>query len=146
MTIESSAAATDAAVRQVIEQRVKAIHDKDVDALLTTIEPSVVTFNLAPPLQVSGHDREGLNKWFAGYDGPIDYEIRDLGIVGGETVAFCHYLYHVRGTLTDGQRVDMWVRATMGLRKTGGAWKIVHEHHSEPFDMQTFQARLDLEP
>jgi ketosteroid isomerase-like protein len=40
----------------------------------------------------------------------------------------------------------MWVRATLGLRRQRDDWKIVHEHDSEPFDMQTFEAPLDLEP
>jgi ketosteroid isomerase-like protein len=40
----------------------------------------------------------------------------------------------------------MWVRATLGLRRQGDDWKIVHEHDSDPFDMRTFEALLDLEP
>jgi len=40
----------------------------------------------------------------------------------------------------------MWFRSTMGLQKNSGRWQITHEHISEPFDMQTFRALLDLKP
>src|SRR5262249_19095659 len=34
-----------------------------------------------------------------------------------------------------GEHRDIWFRATMGLRKTGGRWLIVHDHSSVPFYM-----------
>jgi ketosteroid isomerase-like protein len=40
----------------------------------------------------------------------------------------------------------MWVRATTCYRKVDGAWKIVHEHQSVPFDPHTGAASLDLAP
>ena len=84
--------------------------------------------------------------WAGSYRGPIGYEIRDVRIAAGQDVAFAHYLYHVTGTLTDGSAVAMWVRATLGLQKADGAWKIVHDHESVPFDPATGQASLDLTP
>jgi hypothetical protein len=32
------------------------------------------------------------------------------------------------------------------LRKIDGQWKVVHEHVSVPFDMETGKAMLDLKP
>ena len=61
-------------------------------------------------------------------------------------MAFCHYLYRISGRQKGGTEVKMWVRATLGLRRQGDDWKIVHEHDSDPFDMRTFEALLDLEP
>ena len=52
----------------------------------------------------------------------------------------------VSGTLLDGGEVDMWVRATICMRKIKGQWTIVHEHQSVPFDAQTGKASLDLKP
>jgi len=48
--------------------------------------------------------------------------------------------------MTGGTRVDMWVRVTLGLRKQQGAWRIVHQHLSDPFDPDSGQARMDLQP
>ena len=93
-------------------------------------------------------DPEGLRRWFSGFDGPIDYEIRDLAVTIGESVAFCHSLNRLsatpRGTA---ERFDLWFRSTIGLRKIDGRWRIAHEHMSTPFYMDgTFGAAIDLKP
>ena len=80
------------------------------------------------------------------YDGRIGYEVRDLRIAAGDDIAFAHFLYHVTGTMTDGNKVDMWVRTTIGLQKTDGVWVITHEHNSVPFDAESGKASLDLPP
>jgi ketosteroid isomerase-like protein len=76
----------------------------------------------------------------------IGYEVQDLSIMTGETVAFCHYLYRVSGTLIAGGKVEMWVRATVCLGKIDDKWTIVHEHQSVPFDPETGKASLNLKP
>ena len=134
------------AIRQLLEERRRAVGAKDVAAVAAHYTPDVVTFDLAPPLQTRGVDREGIESWFSGYDGEIGYEYKDVRIVTGDDVAFCHYLYRVTGRLTGGKDVDMWVRATLCFVRVDGAWRITHEHDSEPFDMTTFQALLDLKP
>ena len=100
------------------------------------------------PQQYIGADtvRERAEKWFSSYQSLIGYEIRDLSITTGETVAFCHYLYRVTGTLRDGGKVEMWVRATVCLQKVEDKWVIVHEHQSVPFNVETGKASLDLKP
>jgi ketosteroid isomerase-like protein len=40
----------------------------------------------------------------------------------------------------------MWWRATVCYRKLDGQWMITHEHASVPFDAQSGQASLALEP
>jgi ketosteroid isomerase-like protein len=133
-------------IHMLIEGRLKAIREKDVDAVLSEYAPDVVMFNLAPPLQTKGADRAAIEGWFSGYQSAIDCEIRDLKIAACGDVAFCHYLYRITGTLMSGKEVDMWVRATLCFREIGGEWLITHEHDSDPFDMQTFKAVLDLKP
>lgn len=146
MTTENSKATDEAQIRGLLDGRVKAIREKDVGAVLSEYAPDVVIFNLAPPLQINGTDKDGIEKWFSGYQGAITYEVRGLNISTGVDVAFCYYLYRSSGTATDGREVDMWVRATLCFRKIEGKWLITHEHNSEPFDMQTFKALLDLKP
>jgi ketosteroid isomerase-like protein len=34
--------------------------------------------------------------WFSSFDGPIDFENRDLSITRGDEIAFAHSLNHVR--------------------------------------------------
>jgi uncharacterized protein (TIGR02246 family) len=141
-----SSSTNESQIRVLINERIKAVRDKDIESLLSQFSPDVVIYNLAPPLQISGPDRPGIEQWFAGYQTEIHIELRDLSIAASDEVAFCHYLYRTTGTLTGGQAADMWVRATLCLRKFDDKWLITHEHDSEPFDMQTFQAQLDLKP
>ncbi|MBC7880983.1 MAG: nuclear transport factor 2 family protein [Anaerolineae bacterium] len=138
----------EAAIRKLIEDRVKAVRDKDINALLSNHALDILSFDVINPLQYIGADtvRERAEKWFSAYQSSIGYEIRDLSITISETVAFCHYLYRVSGTLTDGGKVEMWVRATVCLCKIDGMWTIVHEHQSVPFDSETGKASLNLEP
>lgn len=105
-------------------------------------------FDVVSPLRYTGSEavRGRVEEWFALYDGPIGYEVRDLSITVGEGVAFCHCLYHINGTRTDGGTVDMWVRATLCLCRVGGTWQIMHEHQSVPFDPESGKAALDLKP
>ena len=55
-------------------------------------------------------------------------------------------LDHLTGTRTDGEKTDVWVRATVCFRKIDGQWKVTHEHISVPFDMETFKASVHLKP
>jgi ketosteroid isomerase-like protein len=148
MTTENSKATHKAHIRELIEERVKAVRDKDINALLSNHAPDILSFDVLNPLQYTGADavRERAEKWLSSYQSSIGYEIRDLSITTGDDVAFCHYLYRVSGTLTDGGKVDMWVRATVCLSKIDSKWMIVHEHQSVPFDIETGKASLNLKP
>src|SRR5918998_3641136 len=135
MTTASSTTTNENQIRALIEDRVRAIHDKDVEVLVARVAPDVVSFDALPPLQRIGPEaiRARLQEWFGWYEGPIGYEVRDLHITAGDDIAFAHYLYHVTGRMTNGKTVDMWVRTTMGLQTTDdGDWAITHEHNSVP--------------
>ncbi len=135
-------------VRAIIDARIKAIRDKDRSAAIESSADDVVVYNALPPLQFIGieTEREQVTGWMGAYEGPIGYEIRDLRIVADTAAAFSHFLYRVSGTLTDGLSVDMWVRATLGFRKFDDVWRVVHEHHSVPFDPATGEALTELAP
>ncbi|OYD90667.1 DUF4440 domain-containing protein [Nostoc sp. 'Peltigera membranacea cyanobiont' 210A] len=148
MTTENSKPNDEVQIRTIIEERVKAVGNKDINALLSNHAPDILSFDIINPLQYIGADtvKERAQKWVSSFKGSIGYEILDLSITTGETVAFCHYLYRVSGTLTDGGKVEMWVRATVCLREIDGKWMIVHEHQSVPFDPETGKASLNLKP
>jgi uncharacterized protein (TIGR02246 family) len=148
MTTENSRADDEAQIRELIEERVRAIRAKDVDALMSNHAPDVVMFDALDPLRYVGSEavRERSAQWLSWYQGSIGYEVRDLRITAGDGAAFCHYLYRVRGTMTNGSEVDMWVRSTVCFRKEGGAWVVAHEHTSVPFDAESGKASVDLKP
>jgi ketosteroid isomerase-like protein len=137
----------EAAIRGIIEGWSRALHAKDADALTAHHAPDLLSYDLAPPLATRGPDLPGLKAWLAGWEGPIDHEIRDLNIEAGDDVAFSTSLNRMRATSTGGKQVDLWTRATIGFRKVDGRWLVVHEHVSVPFHMDgSERAALDLKP
>jgi uncharacterized protein (TIGR02246 family) len=148
MKAKSTRADAESQIRDLISDRIEAIHAKDIDALMSHYSPDVMIFDVVNPLRYVGSDavRERAREWFTSYQGQIGYEVRDLTIAAGDEVAFCNYLSRTRGALTGGEAADMWVRATLCLRNTNGGWKIEHEHQSVPFDPKSGKASLDIKP
>ena len=141
-------AEAEAEIRAIMAARVAAVHAKNAAALVAPHAPDVVSYDLLESLQYKGVDavRRRAQQWFDGYDGPMGYEIKDLEVFAAFDVAFCHGLHRVTGTLKGGDKVDMWWRATQGLRLVDDKWQIVHEHSSLPFDMASGKASFALKP
>jgi ketosteroid isomerase-like protein len=139
---------SEAANRALIEEWTKAVRAKDIDKVIAYYGPDVVVFDLLPPLQFVGaaHYRQNWTDWFTSRQGLIGYEMRDLTITAGDEVAFSRSLDHITGTRADGEKNDVWVRATVCFRKIDGHWKVTHEHMSVPYDMETLKASVDLKP
>lgn len=148
MTTDNNQLTDEARIRELIEERVRAIRARDVDALMRSHAPEVVMFDALDPLRYvgSGAVGERAAQWLSWYRGPVGYEVRDLSVTAGGEAAFCHYLYRVTGTITNGREVDMWVRSTLCFRKDEGAWMVAHEHTSVPFDAESGKASVDLKP
>jgi uncharacterized protein (TIGR02246 family) len=147
-TANSKSAADEALIRLLVDDRVKAVRARNVDAAVSNISPDILLFDVVNPLQYVGSDalRKRAEEWFSSFQGPIGFEVRDLSIMTGDDVAFSHSLSHVSATRTDGIKLDMWWRATACYRKIDGKWMVTHEHNSVPFDVQTGKASLDLKP
>jgi uncharacterized protein (TIGR02246 family) len=137
-----------AAIEALIDGFVAAIRAKDLDGVMSVFAPEVVSFDLGPPLQHGGGEvfERHWKALFQAYQGAIDYEVRELAIVAGDGVAFSHSLNRTAGTTQAGQRSERWLRWTACFRKTGGRWRIVHEHVSVPADLRSGKAVLDLTP
>ena len=148
MAAATSNATAETLIRKLFDDRGKAIRAKDINGVMSNIAPDVLSFDVVNPLLYLGSDatRKRAEEWFSSFQGPIDYEIRDLSITTGETTAFCHSLNRISGTKTDGGVIDMWVRATVCCRKIDGKWMVTHEHSSVPFDVESGKASLDLKP
>ena len=136
----------EAQIRDLLAKWTRALHAKDLDALMALYAPDTVAFDLMPPQQVPSADgyRKNFERWFAAMPGPIDYEIHDLRATLSDTVAFCHSVSHINATRANGEKADYWVRVTVGFQKRDGQWLVTHDHVSMPFDMQTQKAVSDL--
>ncbi len=134
-------------IRDLIKKRIAAVHAKYPTALTSHTAKDAVLFDAMGPLQQIGVGAESAqaHEWFAGYEGPIGLEVRDLEVAATGDVAWCRYLNRVSGTMTSGHPVGMWLRTTLGLRKVDGRWTVAHEHTSVPFDARG-AASMDLTP
>jgi len=148
MSIEESRTKEEAALRELIDGFVKAIRAKDLNRIMSVFALDVVSFDVGPPLQHGGGE-PFMKRWqelFESYQGPIEYEVRDLSITASDDVAFSHSLNRVSGTIKNRQKTDRWLRWTACYRKTNGKWLIIHEQVSVPVDLKNGKAMLDLKP
>ncbi|MFB3812601.1 MAG: nuclear transport factor 2 family protein [Terriglobales bacterium] len=148
-TAETVKTTNDAQIRELIGIWAKAICEKNVGVVMSCLSPDILLFDLAPPLHYHGAEayRRSLQEWFATFQGPVGYQIRDLSISVGDAVGFSHSLNRIIGKRTNGEETDVWVRATVCYRKISGAWMVAHEHASVPLYMDgSNRPAVDLRP
>jgi ketosteroid isomerase-like protein len=149
---DTDASRTEATLRQLMADRAAAMRSRNADYLASRYAAGAVTFDLAPPLQSASsgvaQDADARRAWFAGFDGEIDFEIRDLAVLGDGDIAVCRSLNRLAATpkgMTEA--FQLWFRATVCWRRSNDGWQIVHEHNSTPFYMDgSLRAAVDLTP
>ena len=147
MTTATRKTTDEADIRRVIDAGAGALRAKDAAGVVRHHAPGFVQYSLAPPLISTGADAAGLDAWFATWRGGLGYELRDLQVHAAEELGFAYGLVRLSGTKTDGEAVEVWFRLTLGFRKLGRDWKLVHEHESVPFYMDgSYKAAVDLKP
>jgi ketosteroid isomerase-like protein len=144
---ESTRDIEEEAIIAMLMMRAKAIGEKNAKEALSFDTDDSVEFSLAPPLVYHGKDAAGLQSWFDTWDGPIGGDVQDAKLTIGGDVAYWSGLINMTGTKTDGEKVDLWFRQTLGLVKRDGRWLVSHQHASVPFAMDgSGKALLDLKP
>ena len=140
--------AAEAIIQERIEDLVKALNAKDIDAVMSLYAPNLVSFDIVAPLRYVGAEnkRRAWQEAFASYTGPFAYEVHDLNVTTDGELAFVHSLNHLNATLASGQITDLWLRWTACLRRVGGVWLVVHDHVSVPADLEHGRAVVDLTP
>ncbi len=138
----------EAEIRRLISAWSRALEAKDVDRLLANYAEDVVLFDAIPPYQTVGI--ENLRKVWLGclpyFPDTFRSEHRDIVVnVRGDT-AFVRCLHHLIPTPADHPSGSTWMRVTTGLSRMNGAWKVVHEHVSIPFNPMTNEAWLIQDP
>jgi ketosteroid isomerase-like protein len=116
--------ADDAEIRELITNWAAAARTKNMDGVLARHSDDIVMFDVPLPIVSRGLEqyKATWSLFFANSPGGADsFEITDLQIAAGGTIAYCHALVKV---------FDSTARLTAGLRKDNGRWVIAHEHHS----------------
>jgi uncharacterized protein (TIGR02246 family) len=123
-----------AAIRGVIEAWTSAVRRRDIEGILKNHSPDIVMFDVPPPFQCRGIDayRKTWDMFFSWTREPIPFDVTDMNITAGNDVAFVVAAMACAEPGSDGKPKPLVFRLTVGLRKIGRQWTIMHEHHSVP--------------
>jgi uncharacterized protein (TIGR02246 family) len=126
--------ADETAIRTLIEEWAAAVRRKDLEGILRDHAQDIVMFDVPPPLESRGAEayQATWGLFFRWAREPVVFDIQRLEIFAGAEVAFAVALMRCASKNPDGTELDLDFRLTVGLRKAGGRWTVVHEHHSVP--------------
>ena len=134
MSIETSKFTDEDQLRQLINDWAKATREGNKDAVLSSHASDLLIFDVLAPLQYKGTEayRKSLDEWWPTDQSEALFEMHELSITAGETVAFAHCLIEC------GKKPNPdWVRMTFCLQKINGKWMITHQHGSMPISLKS---------
>jgi uncharacterized protein (TIGR02246 family) len=126
------------AIRRLIEGWATAVRAKDINGVVAHHTDDVVMYDVPPPIALRGISayRETWPPFFEALtEGEAAFDIIELQITTGDTVAFASALLRCGSKEELAKDPAPRLRLTIGLRKVDGAWKIAHEHHSFPAEV-----------
>lgn len=135
MTATAPISDDEVAVRTVIERRANALRNKSAAETMATQTSDYVQYPLTAALTYAGTTamtEADFEVVFAGFDGPVSYETRDVHVTMGDRVAVSRSLAKITASLHTGEVMSMWFRKTLIFEKVDGVWLINHEHESVP--------------
>jgi ketosteroid isomerase-like protein len=134
MSANSTRTTDEAAIGELIENWARAVRAKNLDGILANHSQEILMFDVPPPIQSKGIEayKKTWDLFFSWSNDPVVFDIGEMNIITGRDVAFVTALMRCAGTEANGERIDLEFRLTTGLRKIGGQWIIMHEHHSIP--------------
>jgi ketosteroid isomerase-like protein len=134
MGVNAKASSAEVELRALIEQWAKAVRDEDFQGIRARHDPGILMFDVPPPFSSKGLDAymETWKTFFGSATRPIAFDFDEIEIVAGEDVAFATAVGHCIYVPHGGKPTPLQFRLTMGFRRAGSQWLIVHEHHSVP--------------
>jgi ketosteroid isomerase-like protein len=137
-------------IQQFLQEFAATIRSGDIDKIMEFYADDIIAYDMMPPLDFRGVEtyRKNWEECFTSYfQFPVIFEYRDQKIFANGPYAFCHSLSHMSGKgKKDGKEMEAWMRTTIGLKKFGKSWKIIHEHNSVPLEMETGVGMMNLKP
>src|ERR1700760_2673753 len=121
-------------IRALIDRWAAAVRSEDLAAIRADHDPDILMFDLPPPFLSRGIDAY-MSTWgtfFANVAKPVTFAFDDIEITAGTDVAFATAKGRCISLDRAGNHDPLEFRLTMGLKKTDGRWRILHEHHSLP--------------
>jgi uncharacterized protein (TIGR02246 family) len=124
----------EAAIRALIERWAKAVREENRAGIRADHDPAMLMFDVPPPFLSRGLDAY-MATWemfFSMVEKPVAFAFHDVQVTCGQDVGFATAIGRCVNIDTNGKREPLEFRLTMGLRKTEGRWRVMHEHHSLP--------------
>jgi len=124
----------EAAIRGLVEDWASSVRRRDLSGILRNHSPSIVMFDVPPPLQSKGIEayRKTWGTFFSWSRNPAVFDISEMSVTAGTDVAFVTAVMRCAGTEANGVDIELDFRLTIGLRKIDNQWIVMHEHHSIP--------------
>lgn len=135
-------------IRQLIESWIPAVRSRDVDAITAPYADDILAFDAVKTLQFKGKAAYRAH-WQACMEfcpGDMIFEVEQLQIHATPELALAHWLNRCGPATEGGEDKSCYMRVTAGYQRIGGQWKVIHEHWSAPFDMESGAALFSLKP
>ncbi|PJY94335.1 YybH family protein [Pseudomonas donghuensis] len=136
-------------IRQLIEQWIPAVRVRDIEAITAPYADDIRAFDAVKALQFKGKAAYRAH-WQACMEhcpGEMVFEVEQLQIQATPELALAHWLNRCGPANSEGgEDQSCYMRVTVGYQRIGGQWKVIHEHWSAPFDMESGAALFSLKP
>jgi len=134
MRVSNNTATDEGAIRALLENWARAVRARDFNGILANHSADMLMFDVPPPLESKGIEayRKSWDLFFSWSDDPVVFAFNRMDITAGDDIAFVAALMRCSGTEKNGEQIALEFRLTIGLRKIGGQWTVIHEHHSIP--------------
>ena len=132
--------------RQALETYAAAVRARNVEAFLAIYDDDLHVFDMWGKWSLRGIDvwRGMIIDWFSSHGD--EYVVVGVDEVESTRVgefAMGHAILTYSAFSADGREIrSMSNRITVAMRKSGGQWKIFHEHTSAPIDHASMKALL----
>jgi len=124
-------------IRELVENWASAVRSKNIGGILANHSSDLLMFDVPPPFQSKGIEayRKTWDLFFSSWaqDSGV-FDIIEMQVTAGNDVAFVTARMRCEDIEKSGERTELEFRLTIGLRKIGGQWTVLHEHHSVPAD------------
>lgn len=133
-------------IKNLMQDLLNAIRLKDVPRILSCYDDDAVIYDVRDTLQ---KNKDDLRKaWHECFDTSTDFSVEalDLQVEVSQNCAYAYGFMHSTGVAAEGEKIDIWMRATHIFRKIDEKWLIIHEHMSLPGNFVTGEVLQKLKP
>ena len=122
------------AIRDVVESWAAAVRRRDFGGIVKSHSSDIVMFDVPPPFKSTGIEayKKTWDLFFSCSGDPVVFDIVTMSIFAGSDTAFVIATMRCTEPRPGDERKGLNFRLTIGLKKVGGNWIVVHEHHSVP--------------